>query len=102
MVTGAAGFIGSYIAERLKSMGHDVIGIDNFSAYYDIGLKRLNEKQLLEKGISIIEEDLNNPDLINILPKDINYIFHSATQPGISATSTFQDYFENNILLPKT
>lgn len=33
LVTGAVGFIGSHTSERLKSLGHEVIGIDNFSAY---------------------------------------------------------------------
>ena len=42
LVTGAAGFIGSHTAERLQSLGHNVFGVDNFSDYYDIELKKLN------------------------------------------------------------
>ena len=40
LVTGAAGFIGSHTAERLKSLGHDVVGLDNFNNYYSLDLKK--------------------------------------------------------------
>nr|WP_321222982.1 NAD-dependent epimerase/dehydratase family protein [uncultured Psychroserpens sp.] len=101
LVTGAAGFIGSHTAERLKSLGHDVIGLDNFNDYYSLKLKNLNAKSLLENGIEIIKKDLRDNDLAKVLPNDINYIFHYAAQPGISQTSTFEDYFENNIIATK-
>lgn len=44
LVTGAAGFIGSYVIQRLLTFGHEIIGIDNINNYYDINLKyaRLN------------------------------------------------------------
>ncbi|QRM87836.1 NAD-dependent epimerase/dehydratase family protein [Lacinutrix sp. WUR7] len=101
LITGAAGFIGSHTAERLQSLGHEVIGVDNFSSYYSLALKKLNEKALAEKGITIINKDLRDTDLAEVLPKDINYIFHYAAQPGISKTSTFEDYFSNNIIATK-
>ncbi|MBU2939530.1 NAD-dependent epimerase/dehydratase family protein [Lacinutrix sp. C3R15] len=101
LITGAAGFIGSHTAERLKDLGHEVVGVDNFSPYYSIELKKLNEKALAEKGITIINKDLRDTDLAEVLPKDINYIFHYAAQPGISKTSTFEDYFSNNIIATK-
>ena len=98
LVTGAAGFIGSHTAERLKSLGHDVIGIDNFSSYYDVTLKRLNESVLKEKGISIIEADLRTDDLKALLPNDIEYVYHFAAQPGISSSCTFEAYLSNNVI----
>lgn len=101
LITGASGFIGSHTAERLKDLGHEVIGVDNFSPYYSLELKRLNEKALAAKGITIINKDLRDTDLAELLPKDINYIFHYAAQPGISKTSTFEDYFSNNIIATK-
>ncbi|QCE40165.1 NAD-dependent epimerase/dehydratase family protein [Psychroserpens sp. NJDZ02] len=101
LVTGAAGFIGSHTCERLHDLGHDVIGLDNFNDYYSLKLKTLNEKALLEKGIRIIKTDLRDDNLTEVLPKDINYIFHFAAQPGISASSTFEDYFTNNIIATK-
>ena len=101
LVTGAAGFIGSHTSERLKELGHEVIGIDNFSPYYSLELKKLNEAALLSKGISILNIDLRSENLIDHLPKDVNYIFHYAAQPGISSTSSFEDYFSNNIIATK-
>lgn len=98
LVTGAAGFIGSHTAERLAEMGHEVVGLDNFSAYYDISLKKLNAKELLKKNIEVLKIDLRTDDLKEKLPNDFDYIFHFAAHPGISSTSTFEDYFSNNIL----
>lgn len=43
LITGAAGFIGSHTAEYFAKLGHTVYGLDNFSSYYDISLKK-NER----------------------------------------------------------
>ncbi len=101
LVTGASGFIGSHTCERLKDLGHNVIGLDNFNDYYSLQLKQLNEKALNDIGVKIIKADLRDGNLLDGLPKDINYIFHFAAQPGISSTSTFEDYFTNNIIATK-
>ncbi|MBJ6367880.1 NAD-dependent epimerase/dehydratase family protein [Snuella sedimenti] len=98
LVTGAAGFIGSHTAERLSKMGHEVVGVDNFSPYYDVKLKRSNENVLKDSGIYIINKDLRDSDLREHLPKDVNYIYHFAAHPGISSHSSFHDYLSNNIL----
>jgi len=101
LVTGAAGFIGSHTAERLSELGHDVVGVDNFNDYYDLELKQMNANSIKEKGVEIINLDLRDENLSDTLPLDIDYIFHFAAQPGISATSTFEDYFTNNIIATK-
>lgn len=101
LITGAAGFIGSHTAERLKQLGHEVIGVDNFSPYYSVELKQLNANALKKIGISIIQCDLRDSNLASVLPTHIDYIFHFAAQPGISSTSTFEDYLSNNILATK-
>ena len=101
LVTGAAGFIGSHCAERFLSLGYDVIGVDNFSDYYDVDLKHMNASAIKNKGGIILNHDLRNDNLQNALPNDINFIFHFAAQPGISTTSTFEDYFTNNIIASK-
>ena len=101
LVTGAAGFIGSHTAERLKRMGHDVIGLDNFNNYYDVALKNRNAEALIARGVPVVRKDLRDNDLCDCLPKDIQYIFHFAGQPGISITSTFDDYLSNNVIATK-
>ena len=101
LVTGVAGFIGSHCAERLLEMGHSVIGIDNFSDYYSVDLKRRNANAVKAKGGQIIELDLRDAASYSQLKTDYDYIFHFAAQPGISETSTFEDYFSNNIIATK-
>ena len=101
LVTGVAGFIGSHTAERLFDAGHNVIGVDNFNNYYSLELKQLNTKSLEDKGVRIIKKDLRDADLVSVLPKDIHYIFHFAAQPGISGSSSFEDYFTNNVIATK-
>ena len=98
LVTGAAGFIGSHTSERLHDMGHEVIAIDNYSSYYDVALKQLNTETLAQKGIEVRKVDLRHDDLSAFISEEIDFIFHFAAQPGISATSTFEAYFSNNIL----
>jgi len=98
LITGAAGFIGSHTAERCKEMGYEVLGLDNYSPYYDVSLKELNAKTLSDKGIEVLKLDLRTDDLTERLPSDIDYIIHFSGHPGISATSSFEDYLSNNII----
>jgi UDP-glucuronate 4-epimerase len=98
LVTGAAGFIASHTAERLKSLGHEVVGLDNFSDYYDVSLKQMNANVLSENGIGIEKRDLRFAEQLQSLPTNFDYIFHFAAQPGISATSSFEDYLGNNVI----
>jgi UDP-glucuronate 4-epimerase len=46
IVTGAAGFIGSFLCHKLAKEGNDIIAIDNFSNYYDVDLKKNRIKDL--------------------------------------------------------
>ena len=74
LVTGVAGFIGSHAAERLQNLGHSVIGVDNFSDYYDVKLKKLNAKAVEDRGVKVITLDLRTSNLSQELPNNINYI----------------------------
>lgn len=98
LVTGAAGFIGSHLAKKLHELNHEVIGLDNFSDYYDVTLKRENAEELRGLGIPVIDQDLCVDFLVTVLPRNFDFIFHCAAQPGIASKSTFEDYLKNNII----
>ena len=98
LITGAAGFIGSHTAERLHKLGYEVIAIDNFSPYYSVEVKKLNAQALFQKGIEVFKMDLRETSDYGLLPNDIDLIFHFAAHPGISNTSSFEDYLTNNVV----
>jgi nucleoside-diphosphate-sugar epimerase len=96
LITGTAGFIGSHLAERLAEMGHDVRGLDCFTDYYARPLKELNARQVRDKGVEFLHLDLAQDNLAPAV-QDVEFIYHLAAQPGISATTSFEDYARNNI-----
>ncbi len=96
IVTGAAGFIGSHVAEYLVRQGYDTYGIDNLSNYYSPSLKKQNIMDIERQGVQFIEADLTE-NLHTRLPGSVDYIFHLAAQPGISANTYLHEYVKNNI-----
>lgn len=96
LVTGAAGFIASHLCEKLNIEGHDVTGIDNFNDYYDVNLKLINENDLAQKKIAIHHQDLND-NLTSVFKQPFDYIYHLAAQPGISSTTSLDQYVLNNV-----
>lgn len=100
VVTGAAGFIGSHLCERLLADGHDVTGIDCFTDYYDRGHKHENLKPALASSkFSFLETDLVEEDLGRTL-HDARVIFHLAGQPGVRPSwgGQFDRYVRDNIV----
>ena len=97
LVTGAAGFIGSHLCERLLDMGHNVVGLDCFTDYYALALKQLNATAVHRKGGSIVNLDLAEDELTAVF-SDAEFIYHFAAQPGVSATTPYADYLHNNII----
>ena len=86
LVTGAAGFIGSHLAERLAQLGHSVGGLDCLTNYYSRELKELKVQQIKNRGIVHMPLDLSQADLGDAV-LDVEIVYHLAAQPGISATT---------------
>ncbi len=99
VVTGAAGFIGSHLVEKLLGAGHDVVGVDCFLDNYPRHFKEHNLANLRHHPkFRLVSEDLTKTDLKALL-RDVGYVFHLAGQPGVRSSwgSEFSRYTENNI-----
>ncbi len=87
LVTGVAGFVGSHVARALLARGESVVGIDNFSDYYDPVLKFARLKPLRETaGFTFVEGDISDRETMMGLADrqgDLDRIVHLAAQPGI-------------------
>jgi UDP-glucose 4-epimerase len=100
LVTGAAGFIGSHLVQKLLTGGREVVGVDNFLDNYPRPFKDGNLALFAgEKNFTFIAGDLLNLDLKSLL-RDVEVVFHLAGQPGVRSSwgKEFNRYTENNIM----
>ncbi len=102
VVTGAAGFIGNHLALRLLRDGHEVVGIDNMSAYYDVGLKQARLARLQtfdtfhEQIFDLCDEKALNGLFDRHRPE---MVFHLAAQPGVRYSLEHpQSYIQSNLV----
>lgn len=101
LVTGAAGFIGSTLSDRLLKQGHKVTGIDSFVPYYPREIKEENLSSAKQSGdFNFMEQDLcaaleGDDDFLD----GYDVVFHQAAQAGVRASwgKDFQIYVHNNI-----
>ena len=91
VVTGAAGFIGSQLLRTLLERGHDAVGWDAFTDYYDPALKEENARGLPVERVDLVEDAL---DL-----EGADGVFHLAGQPGVASFGeVFPVYVRQNVL----
>jgi UDP-glucuronate 4-epimerase len=85
LVTGAAGFIGSHLSERLLNDGWTVVGVDNFDDFYDPRIKRRNIKSCLKnKNFQLVKADIRDITAMNkAVSSDIEIVVHLAAKAGV-------------------
>jgi UDP-glucuronate 4-epimerase len=85
LVTGAAGFIGSHVAEALARRGDTVVGVDNFNDYYSPERKRANAALVEAAGASVIETDVRDAARMAALFGAHNFdtVVHLAAMAGV-------------------
>lgn len=102
LVTGAAGFIGMHTAQRLLQDGHDVVGLDNLSEYYDVALKRDRLAELTGySAFEFAQSDLSDRDAVETLFRDTRFdrVVHLAAQPGVRHSIDHpHDYIDSNVI----
>ena len=99
LVTGAAGFIGSLVVERLLEDGAQVVGVDSFTDYYPRALKELNlAASVRHARFRLVEGRIQDLDLASLI-QDSTHVFHLAAQAGVRKSwgRDFDAYTTNNI-----
>lgn len=101
LVTGAAGFIGMHVAERLLAMGHEVVGLDNLNNYYDVTLKEARLARLQElTGFSFQRVDLSDDAAMRevFAQGRFSHVVHLGAQAGVRYSLTHPHvYIDSNV-----
>jgi UDP-glucuronate 4-epimerase len=103
-VTGAAGFVGSHLSERLVAGGHSVAGIDNFDDFYDPIRKRGNLAGLLNgDGFTLFELDVRDREALRPALAGAEAVVHLAARAGVRPSFADVDaYAQANVVAPVT
>lgn len=100
VVTGAAGFVGSHLADSLVADGFEVTGIDCFTDYYAREVKEANVARLRDCArFRLVEGRVQDLDLVPLL-EGADHVYHLAAQAGVRASwgREFTHYTEHNVL----
>jgi len=85
VVTGAAGFIGSHLTERLLKDGWAVVGVDNFDDFYDPAIKRRNLAACIaNEDFTLVEADIRDrASMERAISDDTDVVIHLAARAGV-------------------
>jgi UDP-glucose 4-epimerase len=86
MVTGAAGFIGSHLADKLLELKNNVIAYDNFDEYYR-GKENNIEQNISNPRYKLVKADILDFENLLTAMKGVDIVFHLAAQPGVRFSS---------------
>src|SRR5262249_44490618 len=95
LVTGAAGFIGSHLCERLLHAGHPVVGIDAFIPYYPRAIKEANLAEARSHHLFTFHELDLRRDPLDRIAADVDVVFHLAAMAGLPKSWTEFDLYES-------
>lgn len=102
LVTGAAGFIGAALSERLLARGDEVVGVDNFNDYYDPALKEARHARLAtQRGFRMLRADIADRAAMQQLFAEGGFdcVAHLAAQAGVRYSVTHpQKYIDSNLV----
>ena len=102
LITGAAGFIGYHLSQRLISQGIEVYGIDNMNDYYDVGLKKTRLSGLQQnENFSFTEGDIADKEKVEGIFKSFrpDTVMNLAAQAGVRYSITNPDsYIKSNVI----
>jgi len=105
LITGAAGFIGANLVEKILSLGHSVVGIDNLNDYYDVDLKRARLNRIAQhknaqdfdfRILDIVQRD----DMVELFDQgQFDVVIHLAAQAGVRHSIDHpQSYIDSNLV----
>lgn len=105
LVTGAAGFIGADLCQKLLSNGHRITAVDNFNDYYDVSLKRARVVQLMAHAnsaqLELVEMDICDRQAMRKLFSEHQFkvVVHLAAQAGVRySIENPQSYIDSNLV----
>lgn len=100
LVTGAAGFIGFYVSQRLIADGYDVVGLDAITDYYDVALKEARLAKIAGPHFTFVKGKVEDPGLLMALFEEHKFdlVVHLAAQAGVRySIEQPRAYLDSNI-----
>jgi UDP-glucuronate 4-epimerase len=101
LITGSAGFIGSNLADSLLKSGNDVLGIDNFDAFYERKIKEGNIREAIQnRAFRFMEGDIRDASFLNSCFEEFkpDLIIHLAAKAGVRPSiANPREYYDVNV-----